>query len=279
MEIKLVFGDEFWTRLDELVTQAKSRIFIFSAYIGQKDWDRIYKLKPDGVPIATICRSDSGFKPYRDSFLIDKDLYHGKIYVIDNTILMGSQNLYNASKNGEFTVEFEFNDNSASLITYHALLKTCQTVLPDSEPVHESFFQYYGDCCPFCGGEPAEPETIISCPEYGGGYVTESDCEAYGGEGACQFCIPENRVNQGTCYVCDDRGCGFGIQQHQGLLKYHEFVKRDVDGINNAHQYLSLYNYFASRDSVFAYKLFEMMGFTGSVFKTDTERLSWAVNG
>lgn len=278
MELNLIFGDEFWSRLNYLISIAERRIFILSAYIGERDWNQIYKLKKSSVQVATICRDDSGFKPKLDSFLLPKDLYHGKIYVVDNIVLLGSQNLYNANKNGEFSVEFNTGYEQASLIVYQALLKTCLGVSPGAEPVNDAFYGFYGASCPFCGGIPAEPHSIISCPEYNGGFVSEDDCDSYGGDGACKYCIPENKRNLGECYVCDHAGCGFGIRCDTGELLYHEFVKQQPGSIENAKKYLELFNYFANRNKSFAVTFFEMMGFTGNVFNASPERLSWQLS-
>ena len=64
MNVRFVFGDEFWNRFFELVANAENRIFVLSAYIGKIDWERIYHVKKANVPVATICRDDSSFKPW-----------------------------------------------------------------------------------------------------------------------------------------------------------------------------------------------------------------------
>lgn len=280
MDIQLVFGDEFWTRLDELTKTAKRRIFLFSAYIGKKEWDSVIASKKKDVPLISMCRSDSGFKPDVDTFIVDKNLYHGKLYVVDNIVLLGSQNLYNANKKGEFSVEFQAsNEHEASLIVYQALLKTFDGQCPSEEPVNESFLDFYGDCCPFCGGAPADPLSVIRCAEYGGGFVSEEDCGSYGDEGACKYCIPENRKNLGECYVCDHSGCGFGVQLNSRKLIYHTFVEQDNIAISNAKKYIQLFNFFAEFDPQFAIKLFRTLGFTGNIFNACTERLYWQCGG
>lgn len=276
MEIKLVFGDEFWDRLNDLAKSAQKRIFLLSAYIGKRDWERVIASKQNDVPVATMCRSDSSFKPRVDTFVVNKKLYHGKLYVVDNVVLLGSQNLYNANKKGEFSVEFHAVDETeASLIAYQALLKTFEGVLPQPEPVNQNFLEFYGSCCPFCGGPPVDPYSVIRCAEYGGGFVSEEDCGSYGEEGACKYCIAENRINLGKCFVCDHSGCGFGIQVNTGKLMYHEFVEGNNLAINSAKKYIQLFNYFAKTDPKFALKFFTMMGFTGNIFNIPQERLSW----
>lgn len=278
MEIKLVFGDEFWDRLDELSKNANNRIFLLSAYIGKKDWNKIYSSKKSNIPVVTMCRSDSTFIPPKDTFIIDHNLYHGKLYVVDNVVLLGSQNLYNANKDGEFSVEFcTENERGASLIAYQALLKTLENSSPKPEPVNSAFLEFYEDCCPFCGGMPADPYEIISCAEYGGGFVSREDCDSYGGEGACKYCIEENRTSLGECYVCDHSGCGFGIQINTGHLIYHEFVQHNPSSIENAKKYLQLFNYFAQQNPNLAVTFFKLMGFTGNIFNIPKERLSWSV--
>lgn len=280
MNIKLVFGNEFWGRLDELAKTAKRRIFLFSAYMGSRDWQKVNSSKPNGVPLLSMCRSDSGYIPHSDTFVVNKSLYHGKLYVVDDVVLLGSQNLYNAGKGGEFSVEFHATTQyEASLIAYQALLKTFEGVCPPPEPVNKGFLEFYTSCCPFCGGTPAEPYSLIKCAEYGRGFVSEEDCHSYGGEGACQYCLEENRDRLGECYVCDHSGCGFGIQVNSGKLLYHEFAIRDLEAISNAKQYIQLFNYFAECNPQFATKLFSVLGFTGNVFNVSLERLSWSFGG
>ena len=279
MHINLVYGDEFWGRLTSLSKTAKRRIFVFSAYIGRREWNTIYKLKQTNVPIVTICRDDSDFRPTVNTFLIDKHIYHGKMYLVDNVILIGSQNLYNANKNGEFSVEFITTEHDASLIAYHAFLKTCEGLLPEPEPANTSFLDFYSDRCPFCGGMPAEPDSLIRCPEYGGRFVSKEDCGSYGDSGACKYCISENQSFLGKCYVCDNSGCGFGIHSESMGLIHHQFVEQDHASIKNAKTYLSLYNYFAQRDPNFAFSFFSLMGFTGNVFNVSQQRLSWETKG
>lgn len=276
MDINLIFGDEFWDRLNDLSKNAKKRIFLLSAYMGKRDWGKIVASKSPNVPAISMCRTDSSYKPTIDTFLINKDLYHGKLYIVDNVVLIGSQNLYNANKNGEFSVEFcADSDYEASLIAYQALLKTLENVMPSPEPVNNDFLEFYDDCCPFCGSLPAEPDSIIACAEYGGSFVSEDDCGSYGDEGACKYCIPENRHSLGTCYVCDHSGCGFGIQVSSGSLMYHEFAEQNPRSIANAKQYLALFNYFAAQNPGLAVKFFKLMGFTGNIFNIPSDRLKW----
>lgn len=276
MNIKLVFGGEFWDRLHNLSTNATKRIFLLSAYIGKKDWDTVYASKKPSVPVITMCRSDSSYKPKFDTFVIDKNLYHGKLYVVDNVVLVGSQNLYNANKSGEFSVEFRAdNEQEAALIAYQALLKTFENSFSSPEPINNSFLEFYDDCCPFCGGIPADPHAITRCSEYGRNFVSEEDCNSYEGEGACKYCIDENKNSLGECYVCDHSGCGFGIQVTTGKLMYHEFVEQNQSSLENAKKYLQLFNYFSASDSDLSVKFFRLMGFTGNIFNIPKDRLSW----
>jgi hypothetical protein len=278
MNINLVFGDEFWDRLNDLSKSATKRIFLLSAYMGKRDWDKVVASNNNDVPVISMCRTDSGFKPTTDTFLIDKNLYHGKLYVVDNVVLIGSQNLYNANKNGEFSVEFGADtEHEASLIAYQALLKTLEKTVPLPEPLNKEFLEFYEDCCPFCGGTPAEPNSIIRCAEYGGNFVSEEDCGSYGEAGACKYCIPENRHSLGTCYVCDHFGCGFGIQVSSGSLMYQEFAEQNPLSIENAKNYLALFNYFAAQNPSLAVKFFKLMGFTGSIFNIPSDRLKWEI--
>ena len=223
-----------------------------------------------------MCRKDSKFQPEKDVFLIDSDLFHGKIYVVDDVVLIGSQNLYNANKEGEFSVEFESSDSiESSLIVYQALLKTFKPKFNKTETVHEKFLEFYADSCPFCGHEIEDPDTIINCKHYGSGFVTEIDCDSYDGTGACKYCLPENREYFGECLVCGDSGCGFGVEVETKKMIHHTFVNLKPNELESALSYIQLFNYFAHQDPVFAFRLFDMLGFNGQIFKIPKERLSW----
>lgn len=274
-KIKLLYGDEFWKELDERLPGAQKRVFLASAYMGERDYQRCASAVPSSVFFCAACRSDSGFKPPSKCLVIDQSLYHGKIYLIDNAVIIGSQNLHNAGKSGEFSVLFQTDWLTSSLVLYQALLKVAEQAGAEPEPVNPLFLQFYRQGCPFCGGNLAEPLSIYRCFGYGGGFVSQEDCDSYQGEGACQYCFPEFKKSLGQCYCCDHSGCGFGVAIESRGLIYHEFGPPSELHANRARECLRLFNYVADRIGFESIEFFETFGLTGHIFDARLERQEW----
>jgi len=106
MNIQLLYGDEFWCKFEALLNIAKERVFIASAYLGQNDYRRVIQAIPKGVFYYFATRDEnSNYKPNSRCILINKNYFHGKIYLIDNCVIIGSQNLYKPKiiRQGEFS--------------------------------------------------------------------------------------------------------------------------------------------------------------------------------
>lgn len=272
-EIKLQFlyGHEFWDKLENLITNAKERVFLVSAYIGQRAYTKYINMIPKGIFNMTICRDDSGYIPYK-ALKIKQEYFHGKIYLIDNVIIIGSQNLNDAGKEGEFSTMIETDEFNASLILYQALLKIIEKEPILAEPVNAGFIELYENGCPFCGNVDIQDGLSLHiCPGYGGGFVSEEDCTSYGGEGGCKYCLAENRHPIGEAICCDDSGCGLGISLDTFSLLHHSINPVNSSKEVLAKEYLRLFNFFESqgRDAI---ELFNKLGFVGQVFETTLER-------
>jgi len=280
VKIKLLYGSDFWEILDSLIQSANNRIFLASAYWGEKDYLHYKSIIPKNVFYYFMSRNDSSFVPSEKCISIDNKLFHGKIYLIDNTIIIGSQNLYKPKvvKDGEYSVLFETDSFTSSLMLYQALLKIAQQANEDNEPINENFLNFYSDGCPFCGNMIADELSIIKCPEYGGGFVSEEDCFSYQGEGACKYCLPENRENMGECFCCDHSGCGFGISINSLEFIYHTFGAPDAEKEERAREFLRLFNFIAKyindEDLI---TLYEKLGFIGEIFDVSLENLEWQI--
>ncbi len=277
--IKLLYGDEFWTELEQRLCTAQNRVFLASAYMGKHDYEKCIAKIPQGVFTYSACRSDSAFKPSDNCLIMDHAFYHGKIYLIDNSIIIGSQNLYNAGKSGEFSVLIQTDKFTSSLVLYQALLQVAVQADAQIEPVNPLFLQFYSQGCPFCGAIIAEPLSIYRCTSYGGGFVSQEDCNSYGETGACKYCSPEFKESLGECYCCDQAGCGFGIALASKELIYHEFGPPDEIHTDRAKAFLRLFNFISSRIGVHGIEFFRAFGLTGRIFDARLERMEWmAIN-
>lgn len=282
MNIQLLYGGEFWCKFEALLNNAKERVFIASAYLGQNDYRRVIQAIPKGIFYYFATRDEnSNYKPNSRCILINKNYFHGKIYLIDNCVIIGSQNLYKPKviRQGEFSVLFNTDNFTSSVILYQALLKISQQSPVTIEPVNSKFLDFYGYGCPFCGNSmTAEPLTIHRCPEYGGGFISDEDCSSYNNTGACKYCIPENRENIGECYCCDHFGCGFGISLDSSSFIYHTFDPPDKEKEARAKEFVRLFNFLAqymNQNDII--NLFNSLGFNGRIYDVQLERLEWDI--
>lgn len=283
MNIKLLYGDEFWQKLKELLEYAEKRVFIASAYMGKDNYQEVIDLVDPDVFLYFAVRNDSGFKPSSRCVEIDKDYFHGKIYLIDNCIIIGSQNLYEArvTKQGEFNVLFETDERTSSLILYQALLKIAQQSPVKVEPINEHFREFYDMECPFCGHSTvADPESIHVCPGYGDGssFVSNEDCWSYGDDGACKYCPHEERKPIIDSYVCDDSGCGFGISSHPSKFLHHAINSPDKGRLSRAEEFIRLFNFLSSyMPSNDLMDFYRALGFIGDIYNAQLERMEWSI--
>ena len=271
LKLQFLYGREFWDKLENLLKNVEERVFILSAYIGQRTYQKYKALIPDGVFNLTLCRSDSGYKP-NDALIINQTYFHGKLYLVDNTVIIGSQNLYESNKEGEFSICIETEEFNSSLILYQALLKLIEKEPINAEPVHSDFLNLYDSGCPFCGNSfVPDPVSLHTCPGYGGDFVSDEDCASYAGDGFCKFCLPENRVPIGEAICCDDSGCGLGISLNDYKLLFHAINPVSNDKLELAREYLKLFNFFKKQGKD-AVEIFRALGFIGGVYKTTLER-------
>lgn len=278
LKLQFLYGQEFWDKLAELLPAAKERVFLLSAFIGETTYRKYSAMIPAGVFQLTGCRSDNknrhGIRYIPPgALIIDDHHFHGKIYLIDNTIIIGSQNLYEANKEGEFSTLIETDEFNSSLILYQALLKIIEDTATVAEPVDPDFLTFYDDdCCPFCGNDfMPETTSLHKCPGYGFGFVTDTECETYGDDGACKYCSPKLRDPVGDALCCDDSKCGLGISLDNYSLLYHAINPAEGRELDSAKDYLRLFNYFKGR-GFNAVEIFRRLGFVGKVYETHNER-------
>jgi hypothetical protein len=283
IKIQLLYGSEFWNKLRELCTNAKSRAIFASAYIKLATVNEYRNLLQSTVTHYLICRDDNNSRDFPATKLIkvNSRYFHGKIYLIDNVVIIGSQNLNNANKEGEFNVMFELTNDDASTMFYQSLIKIIEDDPISAEPVNPDFLGLYDvkSQCPFCSNEFSDPGDIHTCPGYGGGsgFVSDYDCEGYGGEGACQWCFTENREPIPEALVCDDSGCGFGINTVDYTLMYHAINPPEGEKKRKALEFLRLFNFIhrSLRSDTVAF--FKSIGLLGRVYKTSLVRDSISV--
>ena len=277
LKIQLLYGSEFWDKLEELIKNAKERVFLISAYIGEPTYCKIKNLISDNVFDLALCRNDSPYKP-NGAIVANKNNFHGKLYLIDNDVIIGSQNLYEPQviREGEFSILMKTNKYTSSLIVYQAMLKIIENEYISAEPIDKSFLEFYKNGCPFCGNNPIpDPYSVYRCPEYGNNenFVSEEDCSSYGDEGACKYCLPERREPLGECYCCDDSGCGFVIRLDNGSLIYHAINPLSRDNIQKARDFLRLFNYILNNAGERnAIETFYKLDFIGKVYEIISDR-------
>lgn len=283
IKLQLLYGNEFWDKLEQLIKNAKERIFFMSAFLSYETYQKYRKMVPSKVPFYVATRDDkSNYKP-QEAILIDSKDFHGKLYVIDNTVIIGSQNLYNANKEGEYSTLIETNDEGASLILYQALLKLTEKSIVKPAPIDHKFYEFYRDGhCPFCNNEINTEEFFVLCPHYGGGekYVTAGDCQGQNNEGDCFHCLPESR-NSITAYGCDRTGCGLGIEfvtEVEGKSKVENMylIENALTSPNNTQfelvmVYLKLFNFIQSKE-IDAKKFLTDLLLSGDVYNTVLKR-------
>lgn len=279
IKLQLLYGNEFWDKLEQLIKNAEERIFFMSAFLSSETYQKYKKMVPLNVPFYVATRDDkSNYKP-GEAILIDSKDFHGKLYVIDNTVIIGSQNLYNANKEGEYSTLIESDHEGASLILYQALLKLTEKSTIEPFPIHPDFYEFYRDGhCPFCSNNIDTEEFFVRCPHYGGGekYVTARDCQGQNNEGDCFNCLPESRTSI-HAYGCDETGCGLGIEfVTEGKDKNMYLIENALKSPNDTEfelvsVYLKLFNFIQSK-KIDAKKFFTDLLLSGDVYNTVLKR-------
>ncbi|MFW5700739.1 MAG: hypothetical protein ACOCWM_03530 [Cyclobacteriaceae bacterium] len=289
LKIKFLYGQEFWDELKELILNAQDRIVILSAYQGMKTHEWLKKLVPDDVPFINICRSDNtrfengkkvSYIP-DGAITISDETFHGKMYLIDEKIIVGSQNLYNIAfenklkehcKEGEFSVVLEFEKDVSTMVLYQALLSFIKNSDISAEPVDLNLVEFYEDGCPFCGSDSI-PDTLSlhTCPGYSmGEYITDEECSSFGDEGSCKYCISENVESIGESYCCSD--CGIGINIESGNIIYHAINPLTDNKILNeqAKEFLRIFKFLNKNGR--AIEIVKALELSGMVYDLDLDR-------
>ncbi|WP_343570950.1 hypothetical protein [Sphingobacterium sp.] len=65
---QLLYGNEFWDKLEQLIKNAKDRIFFMSAFLSSATYQKYRKMAPSKVPFYVAPRDDKSIinrkKPY-----------------------------------------------------------------------------------------------------------------------------------------------------------------------------------------------------------------------
>lgn len=296
LKVKFLYGQDFWNEIQTLASSAKERVFIVSAFQGRNTHDWLKSIINPEVFFLNLCRSDNS--EYKDkkkqryipesAVKIKSNVFHGKLYLFDNTIILGSQNLYNVAlenkskngcKEGEFSVLLEMEKPMATLVLYQALLKIIEKEKVQAEPVDKEFLYFYSDGCPFCESiDVPDPQVVHTCPGYSmGDYITDDECDSYGDEGACKYCAPENQSSLGESYCCSS--CGIGVVLKKRKLIYHAInpLTEKPESLKQAKEYIRLFNFFNKNTS--ATEIFQALDFTGKVYMASLERKEFKMVG
>lgn len=158
-DLQLICGKDFWTKLETLLRNAQERVFIFSAYVKKDTYHKYMSMIPENVYKIFMCRekdtpTNRQFIP-TEAITLSKDEFHGKVYLIDDTIIIGSQNLYEPKvlKDGEFSILMKSESSYISLFLYEVLQALIKEHDIPIERISDNFFNLYSDCCPFIIGK------------------------------------------------------------------------------------------------------------------------------
>lgn len=278
IKLQLICGTEFWSILESLLKNAKKRVFIFSAYVKESTYKKYMNMIPNDVYRLFMCREkdkwkgkekENQFVPTDDYVVIlSNEEFHGKVYLIDDTIIITSQNLTEAIKlrEGEFGILIQSPSSYISLLLYKILQSIIRGHNIPVEPVSDVFFELYSNCCPFCGQEPTS-DNIVQCQQYGFNFVSKDDCDSYDNEGACKYC---NRDEQDCidAVFCDDSGCGFGISTENKKFITHAINPPTPEEKNAAENYIRLFH-FLENEEIDAVEAFEKLGINGEVYEAN----------
>jgi len=295
MRIEILYGKEFWDFFWKKIKVAESRIFIASPFFES---DLLFKIK-DTVKDDVFCCfavRDDKLKEMKKRFwkrveqanlsliFIPNESFHGKIYLIDNSVIIGSQNLYISKKTGikegEYSVLLDFEDSTlAGAVIYKSLLVIACQLGEEEEPVSEIIFEFYSQGeCPFCGGGVSDPFEVKYCPKYGG-VLTESECNSYGGEGACKWCRYGDRSDFeiGQCFLCEK--CGLGINIENRSLVCNPFIYPKGKNLEKVRDFLRLFNFLSVKtDGKTLCEFYEKMGLLNKIYEIEIEKLSWRIS-
>lgn len=318
--IKLLYGIEFWHFLENAVKNSRRHVFIFSAFARQEDIDSLTSLIRAETPYLIIIRDDiSGMRVNQENIIYaPAGKFHAKLYIIDDTIIIGSQNIYKvvkmplAEKTGELSVAFITKD--AVNIIYQSLMIILKaeyenyfsekhieysnnyTELYDEpyperlfwldlfkEYKLESFLDIGSEQCPSCGSYMNLKENeypIIYCEQYNE-KISSAEC----GEGnACKYCYDGGYylVEPQIIYTC--RQCGFSVGYNIEELNkspyYSWHVLSFFKQTNELQQFLKLYFYLIHNIGEYsANKLLKSLNILGNLSNLDLDKRYYELDG
>lgn len=291
MKVKILYGNEFWDFLEKKLNTVRKRVFIASAFFDFNILKEISEKLPKNVTLGFMSRKDQIEKNIEELGSLDRmfllsvpeKTFHGKLFLFDNSVVIGSQNLYRPKsgvKEGEYSVLLDFEKSSfATSIVYKSMFVILQQLYKeDIYAVDKKIINFYNlGTCPFCGGEIRGQSEVKWCPEYGG-VVTNWECVLYGEDGACKYCRyrePEDFSCE-PCYLCE--GCGLGVLIKDGSFVYNPFKYPDKEELKKAKGFLRFLT-FLSENLLKGdlYTFCREMGFLGNIYRIEVEDLEWFV--
>jgi hypothetical protein len=277
--VKLLFGFEFWDFLEKSISTATKHVFIFSAYAKQQDLQHLVSKIAIGVPYLVIVRDDIDRINENNLIYINKDKFHAKLYIVDDIIIIGSQNIYKVvkiplkDKTGELSVAFRSPD-SVNVIyqtlmlvlreeyetyyqnkvhEYQKQYEYCEEEI-DIESVWVHFFREYrlesflnirSGYCPSCGNLLDIKENEF-CKIYCQPYNETISADECGNGNGCKYCFDDRKVIEPnilySCTICDFK-LGY-ITQELGKAPYWSWeVLSSLGNTVELEQFLKLYFY------------------------------------
>ena len=242
LALKMLYGTEFWDELKHQVRRARERILIAPAFIHEEIYKELLSTSSKEVNVFFLTRDDNEFKP-EGSLIVPRRWYHAKIFVIDNNLILGSHNLIPTSieREGECSIQITTEYETISQLLFEILFKIfVENSGTNLKFIDKNIAYLYWDDCPFCGENLSDPLSIRECPGYGG-YVSESDCESYGENGYCKYCVEPKVVNREILF-CDDRGCGLGVDTGNWEFVFHGINPPSEEYLKNVWRIIQLFN-------------------------------------
>ncbi|NDY71835.1 hypothetical protein DO021_01640 [Desulfobacter hydrogenophilus] len=312
-DVKMMYGEEFWSYFYAAIQNAKRHVFIFTAYTNTSDLRDVLG-KISHLPHLVVVRDDSNVSSNQigNVILTDHLKFHAKVYVIDDLVIVGSQNLYKvkkislAEKKGEISVAFK-PDNAINII-YQSLMIVLQgeyeayyeNKIEDlkkrfgheydigwvdffREYKLESFLNLNSGTCPCCGSQlvlTERDEALFECSSNTYGQITQFEC---GIGNACKYCIsdpilvePEVTYRCSTCNFTT----GYRITETYKRPYYSWEVLAAVTVPDQLESFLKLYFYLIDGlGEMQANNLLSSLGILGNLYRLNVSQRDYQILG
>lgn len=267
------------------------------------------------ISYLLLTRNDNN-KNLDNTIYIDEKKFHAKIYVVDNFVIIGSQNIYKVTsiplnkKTGELSVVF--NTTNANNIIYQTLMLMLEDEYEDFfsdlvcnygynddgwvdiEKIEnyiwlelfkrynlESFLNISSGFCPVCGKELRYytcDEDLIYCPQYNEKY-SRSECGDYN---SCKYCIKSEPAGISNInHECAHCSFYLGYSRKEMYKRpYFSYISLTQYHFNKElKQFLKLYFYFIDQlGEKKANEIFVSLNILGNIIDLDLNTRSYDVN-